>query len=235
MTQTQLGPASEAATKYANLSEKLSLGESDTNQRNHDGHAVQAKFITPLDPVIVTADGSRLPAVPVQEAHKINVLKAKADGTAGTAATARKESSKRHFLRDREQDEDPSAQDDNLDLAITPLRTHPLFPPLPLYGPPSLLRNAHCLLFRLTSFYLSTSFLLVIVLGALFTSIPRVLHSLWIWLTFQDPDAQRPFSKEERRRYAARMEEERRWSDKLRQAKRRNNESDRRSTRSPRC
>ncbi|KAK5940716.1 hypothetical protein PMZ80_007133 [Knufia obscura] len=230
MTRTQVATAPEAATDYADLSEQLSLGESDTNQRHHDGHAVRAKFITPLDPVIETQDGNRLPAVPLQEAHKLNVLKAKAGGRTLPAPSAKQDSSKRHIKRETEDEHDASAQDDNLDLAIAPLRTHPLFPPLPLYGPPSLLRNAHCLLFRITSFFLSTGFLLVIVLGALFTSIPPILSKLWKLLTFRDPDAQRPFNEEEKARAATRKQEERQWSEKRRQAKRRSKSSDTRAS-----
>lgn len=48
--------------------------------------AVEAKFITPLDPVIVTEDGGRLPIVPVEEAVKLNQLKEKAQGVQDLAS-----------------------------------------------------------------------------------------------------------------------------------------------------
>lgn len=232
MTQTQVCSDSEAVTEYVDLSEKLSLEEHDTNQRNLDGRAVQAKFITPLDPVIETEDGNRLPGVPLQEAHKINALKAQAGGKRPSVHIAEVEegSSDSNLSRQAEGEADSHAQDVNLDQAIAPLRTHPLFPPLPLYGPPSLLRHTHCFFFRITSFCLSTGFLLVIVLGALFTSIPRLLHKLWMWLTLRNPNATRPFYKEEQRRAANRKEEERQWSQKVRQAHRSSKTSARRSS-----
>jgi hypothetical protein len=42
--------------------------------------AVEAQFVTPHDPVIVTSQGNRLPSVPLQEAHKLNVLREELQG-----------------------------------------------------------------------------------------------------------------------------------------------------------
>ena len=42
--------------------------------------AIEAHFVTPQDPVIVTSDGNRLPGVPLQEAHKLNVLREELQG-----------------------------------------------------------------------------------------------------------------------------------------------------------
>ena len=216
MTQTQVKTNTQAATKYAELSEKLSLESSDTNDHDNSGIAVRAKFITELDPVIETEDGNRLPAVPVQEAHKINALKAKVDGQSPERVThEQKEGDRRPARRKTGGDNLTDSQDDNLDLAIPPMKTHPMFPPLPLYGPPSLLRNAQCMLFRFTSLWLSLGFLLVIVLGAVFTSIPNVANTFWLLLTFRDPDKRRPFYAEERRRAAGRKEEDQRWQQRV--------------------
>ncbi len=94
---------------------------------------------------------------------------------------------------------------------MPPSHTNPLFPPLPLYGPPTIARNTQCLMFRVSSFFLSLTFLGVIVLGALFTSIPPFLHRVLHRITFRNPDGKRPFYEEEKRRSKLRMESERDW------------------------
>ncbi|KAK5071809.1 hypothetical protein LTR64_004413 [Lithohypha guttulata] len=218
MSQTQVSTSIQAAKRYAELSQQLSLANPDALD-NDTGVAVQAKFITPLDPVIETADGNRLPAVPVEEAHKINALKSKADGQEESLIKCTSQEKEKEKSRLSLLEKDVSAPDDSLDLALPPVTSHPLFPPLPLYGPPSLLRNAHCLFFRITSFFLSTGFLLVIVLGALFTSIPTVCDRVWFWLTFRDPDRTRPFYEEEHRRAAARQREAQKWQQSNKRSK----------------
>jgi hypothetical protein len=77
MSTTQVTSCSESSAEYVRQSEKLSLASESTSGST----AVEAKFITPLDPVIQTADGNRLPAVPVDEAHKINTLKHQAENS----------------------------------------------------------------------------------------------------------------------------------------------------------
>lgn len=216
MTQNQPTTASQAVAQYEHLSNRLSLEPSNEENQQSHGTAIRAKFVTPLDPVIETATGDRLPAVPLEEAHRINALKEKANGHEHLRSEdpgQKEQYSRRH--RKTSQD----AQGDHLDIALPPLRTHPLFPPLPLYGPPSLLRNAQCLIFRITSFYLSTAFLLVIVLGAIFTSIPAVASKLWLLFTLRNPDRKRLFYAEEQKRAAARKEEESRWLSKIRSSK----------------
>src|SRR4051794_32143616 len=82
MFTTQVTSRSESSAEYARHSEKLSLAPAnDASKSTSSSTAVEAKFITPLDPVIQTADGSRLPAVPVEEAHKINTLKQQAENS----------------------------------------------------------------------------------------------------------------------------------------------------------
>lgn len=63
---------------------------------------------------------------------------------------------------------------------------------------------------------LSTAFLAVIVLGSIFTSIPRFLEYAWFWITFRDPDSKRPFYGEERRRAEIRKEQDKEWKRRTR-------------------
>jgi len=221
MSQTQLQSRAHAAIDYVDQVEKLSLEPAcqETSQGHH-GVAVEAKFITPLDPVIETSDGNRLPAVPVSEAHKINVLKDLAEGRTsrrpptpppGLSRFEKTEDSGDGCDQQKLAREDQKSATSRLGDAVPPTVTHPLFPPLPLYGPPSLLRSLHCRVFRVTAFYLSTAFLAVIVLGAVFTSIPKLITYIWNVLVFRDRHLQRPFREEEKRRADIRKEEETRW------------------------
>ncbi|KAI1649721.1 alpha/beta-hydrolase [Daldinia loculata] len=109
---------------------------------------------------------------------------------------------------------------------MPPTNTHPLFPPLPLYGPQSLLRDIQCWTFRFTSFFLSAAFLGVIVLGALFTNIPKVCYKAWKRITFQDPYAKRPYHEEEIRRQTVRDKQEKAWKRRQSQARRTSDQED---------
>lgn len=195
------------AVDFARQSEKLShlspeQGSSDV--------AAEAKFVTPHDPVIVTSEGHRLPGVPLEEAHKLNSLKnvleenndSDADGDSEDTISVSPSRSGKSIEK---------STDGTLQKTMPPSHTNPLFPPLPLYGPPSILRDLHCATFRVSSFFLSMSFLGVIVLGSLFTNIPPLLHRTWQRLTFRDPDRNRPFYREESRRAAERKVLERNW------------------------
>jgi pimeloyl-ACP methyl ester carboxylesterase len=208
----------EHALNFAKQAEKLSLQPADDDD-GREGVAVQAKFITPLDPVIETADGHRLPGVPVDEAHKLNQYKAELEGQPlrrdlmRPRGLSRFDHSNGSPTKGDKQEREPIAEvtDTQLEQAVPPSRTHPLFPPLPLYGPASWKRDLQCATFRVSAFFLSTGFLLVIVLGAIFTSIPKLIQRSWLRLTCRDPDATRPFYAEERRRQAERIEQEREW------------------------
>lgn len=68
-----------AAINYAHQAEKLSHLSRDEDEVG-SGTAVKAEYITPHDPVIITADGGRLPGVPLAEAEHLNSLKAEIDG-----------------------------------------------------------------------------------------------------------------------------------------------------------
>ncbi|ERF70208.1 hypothetical protein EPUS_00396 [Endocarpon pusillum Z07020] len=238
MAQSVPRTPTQSAAQYSQQAEKLSLATSndDPSETSSTSTAVEAKFITPLDPVIVLADGNRLPAVPPAEAAKLNKLKNDMEGynhsrrrlssqstesrigaeDAVPGCTVKSES---EWLDESSLNE-PSAR---LAAAVPPSRTHPLFPPLPLYGPPSMLRNLQCKALRFSSCILSLAFLGVIVLGSAFTSIPLMFQHIGLRLTFRNPDARRPFHQEEVRRKSARRQAEREWT---RQRKRRRSQSE---------
>lgn len=224
MAQSTLKTKAENAVRFSHQAEKLSLKPlTDEQSERADGStAVEAKFITPLDPVIETADGNRLPAVPLAEAAKLNRLKNDMEGHNTSDRTLNRESTGSHLgAEDAEASsvetesalKDPSPK---LASAVSPSRTHPLFPPLPLYGPPSLLRNLQCKTFRFSSCILSLAFLGVIVLGSAFTSIPLMFKHIGLRLAFCNPNARRPFHEEEERRKLARRKIEREWTQQRR-------------------
>ncbi|OBT53002.1 hypothetical protein VE04_06228 [Pseudogymnoascus sp. 24MN13] len=68
-----------SAIKYAHQAAKLSHLPQDAEGTNDGSAAVEAEWITPQDPVIITADGGRLPGVPLAEAHKLDQLKDEVD------------------------------------------------------------------------------------------------------------------------------------------------------------
>ena len=238
MATTVLQSKADAAVRFAKQAEQLSLLPHGTqDERAADTRAVEAQFVTPQDPVIVTANGGRLPAVPLVEAQKLNQLKSEAErarfhgkpkssgsdaGTEHTDADGSMPMPQNEALEGTnlhhqvsKQSTEPGAP---LGSAIPPSRTNPLFPPLPLYGPPTLLRNIHCNIFRFTSFFLSLGFLAVIVLGSAFTSIPLMFQHIGSRLSLKDPDARRPFYHEEMRRKRLRREAAKTW---IRQRRRR--------------
>ncbi|KAK3300277.1 Alpha/Beta hydrolase protein [Chaetomium fimeti] len=213
----------KAAGEFASQVEKLS--HQHPSESDGDGIAVEARFVTPQDPVLVTSDGNRLPPVPLEEAHKLNVLREELKDHRPTTLPA----SEREGHGSDEAEIGPATDhvariaaekakkgglkspDGSLRRSMPPTHTNPLFPPLPLYGPPSLLRNIQCRVFQISSFFLSLAFLEVIVLGALFTSIGPWLKRRWQRLTFRNPDAARPFYEEEMKEKKQRKEKEREW------------------------
>jgi len=217
-------PTATSATEFTQQAQKLSLQTGDIKNENSNATAaVEARFITPLDPVIETADGSRLPAVPLKEALELNRLRDEAGTSTGKERDNNDKAERAESLIESLPPEHKSRQserpDASLRTAIPPSRTNPLFPELPLYGPPSLLRNLQCLGFRCSSAVLSLAFLGVIVLGSAFTSIPLMLKHIGILLLLKDPDARRPFYQEERRRMRARKEEANIWKWQRRRGK----------------
>ena len=228
-----------AKDRFAHHAEQLSLLPRDSEKEECEATtAVEAVFITPHDPVIQTANGNRLPTVPVEEALKLNRLRDEVE-------SAKSERSKcAHSLeeddcsgigetdrptKETKVDSDVSANgsprqstnpDASLRTTVPSSRTHPLFPPLPLYGPPSAFRNLQCVGFRVCSFFLSLTFLGTIVLGSIFTSIPPALRYIGLRLTSRNPNARRPFYEEEKKRQSERRDSERAWNRTKRRVKR---------------
>jgi pimeloyl-ACP methyl ester carboxylesterase len=220
-----------AAIKYAHQAEKLSHLAPGPDGSNTGAAAVRAEWITPQDPIIVTADGGRLPTVPLAEAAKLNELRedigldgeeaildpqeekyAKEEIDNAKDETLGSEHSESAIPRDKSTIQ--RSGEGSLRSAQAPSRTNPLFPPLPLYGSPSTLRDIQCMAFRVSSSILSLAFLAVIVLGAGFTSIPLMFKHIWLRLTFRNPDKRRPFHEEEERRKRVRKEAENAWKKK---------------------
>ncbi|KAL2154913.1 hypothetical protein VTH82DRAFT_3589 [Thermothelomyces myriococcoides] len=215
--------------EFVGQAEKLSL-QHPSESATGDGVAVEARFVTPQDPVLVMADGNRLPPVPLNEAQRLNVLREELQhhesGTASSTSGEDHGSSTKgpaspmkravDVATEIAKERRSKSQDGSLRRAMPPTHTNPLFPPLPLYGPPSLLRNLQCRVFRVSSFFLSLSFLGVIVLGALFTSIGPSLRRLWLRATLRDPDRTRPFYAEEINAKNKRQEREKQWREGIR-------------------
>lgn len=180
--------------------------------------AAEAKFITPLDPVLETADGKRLPAVPVEEATKLNRLKDEVEGkeTQGPPQSAIRQGKDGSAHGAFVPGPDGSArQSDEVDAplreAIPPSRTNPLFPPLPMYGPPTVLRTIQCWFFRMSSAVLSFGFLLAIVAGAIVDAVPRILRNTRTRAMLQNPKRFRPFYEEEVKRRQERRAADKAW------------------------
>ncbi|KAL8935187.1 MAG: hypothetical protein Q9211_004829 [Gyalolechia sp. 1 TL-2023] len=213
---------SEPADLYARQSENLSLLPHDKNNPEANATAaVQAKFVTPRDPVIETANGGRLPAVPLAEAQKLNLFKDEAElqGSRGGEHAIRRTTLD---LAAEQETDQGAAMDDSMSgqstraeaplrSAIPPTKTHPLFPQLPMYGPPTVLRTLQTFAFQITSAFLSLAFLGTIVLGSIFTSIPILFGHIYLRLTLRNPHARRPFHEEEKKRKKAREESARAW------------------------
>jgi len=221
-------PKSETALKYAHQAERLALhatGQADDDLDTHQ--AVEAKFITAQDPVIETAGGGRLPAVPIEEAVTLNKLKdtledrdpsLNAPVKSGTreAKDGTIHGARPSDVASSHQSDDPRA---SLRDAIPASRTNPLFPPLPMYGPATYMRTLHCWFFRILSFWLSLGFLLILVLGSAATSLPLMFEHIRLRVLLRNPDKRRPFYEEEQRRRKARREAERAWQQKIKEGR----------------
>jgi hypothetical protein len=213
-----------AALEYSRQVNRLSYKSwRDKRVRNSRHTAVEARFVTDQDPVVVTATGDRLPVIPLEEATRLNHLKHEVERTfspeegfssddedAGHGKAARRSdaSSSPGTPEGESTSRDASAP---LKTAVPPARTTPLFPPIPLYGPPGYLLKLQSLTFRVVSFFLSLAFLGVIVLGAVFTGLPPLLKDRCLRLAGVNPDVNRPFYEEELRRQEARKAAAETW------------------------
>ena len=219
----------ESAIQFAKQAERLSLLPHDQESEQSAGSTtIEAKFITPRDPVIETSNGDRLPGVPPDEAQKLNRLKDEVEGRDSTSSTTASGGISQREQQEYVDNAHQSSSEETLDgpthagdqLDQQKRSTSPLFPPLPLYGPPSLMRNLQCATFRVSSCFLSLGFLAVIVLGSAFTSIPLMIRHIGMRLTLRNPDARRPFHEEEERRKKVRQEEAKAWKHKRRRQRR---------------
>ncbi|KAJ5520974.1 hypothetical protein N7463_001427 [Penicillium fimorum] len=95
---------------------------------------------------------------------------------------------------------------------------HPLFPPMPSYGPPSALCRIQHYMFIVASFFLSLCFLAAVFIGALFRTAGVAISEARLRCSGQNPDTRRSFYTEELARRKARANADRRWA--LRQQKR---------------
>lgn len=222
MVASSGSPEPQAAELYTHHAAALSLLPQDQNNPEANAtKAVKANFITPRDPVLETANGGRLPAVPLAEAEMLNRYKDEAEhrGSRGGTHAIRADTTELVAAQDTGEgaliDDQMSGQsvraEAPLRAAIPPPKTHPLFPQLPLYGPSTRLRRLQSLGFQLSSTFLSLAFLGAIVLGSLFTSIPLLVRHLYMRFTFRNPDKHRPFYEEEKRRRKGRKDSARAW------------------------
>ncbi|KAF2674657.1 alpha/beta-hydrolase [Microthyrium microscopicum] len=211
---------SQSAIEFAQQAEALGQYKLDEeNDQTVSTQAVEAKFITAQDPVIITADGGRLPSVPLAEALKLNRLRDKLEGRdpqtqGGINYPTRK--AKDGTIHGVVPPSNPKLRqstdaDAPLRRAVASAKTNPLFPPLPMYGPPRLMHHVQYRLFRLSSAILSFLFLLVIILGAIFTSAPIACRRVWRELTRKDPYKDRIFYDREQEQAAVRSEKEKAW------------------------
>lgn len=219
------------AINFSHQAEKLSHKQPRKQRPGSPPNvAIEAQFVTPQDPVIVTSEGKRLPGVPLQEAHKLNVLRERLQSEqehvsklqqnsnteqetikATESGSASKTPERAAEQATRLQATPSHKSKDTLRRQMPPSHTHPLFPPLPLYGPPTLLRNVQCLFFRVSAFFLSLAFLGVVVTASLVSSLVSFLKRTLRQAVSHDLRKRRPFYAEERRRQAIRDETARSW------------------------
>ncbi|PUU82255.1 Alpha/Beta hydrolase protein [Tuber borchii] len=205
-----------------------SLGTSDLP--DHADSAYRAIEITSTDPVIEAADGHRLSRVPIEEARKSNALGSeeeeehRRDGNFGPLVGAKGQrsvlspglgdaiESKLQGAGERlDITEERDGGEGNTNINKAPAFTNPLFPPLPVYGPPTLLRRLQYTAFRVCSGGLSLCFLFVIVMGAIAKSLPLAFMGLISLVRGRDPNATRPFYEIEKERAKKRRDEIKAW------------------------
>jgi pimeloyl-ACP methyl ester carboxylesterase len=175
----------------------------------HTTTNIETCIITPGDAIVQTPDGDRF-AVPVAEVERLNGVENQVITENHASPGSSEITSKTHRISSMTQATLPSGYRPGA-AAAPPSHIHPLFPPLPTYGPPSLLRTVQCQAYRAVSFGLSLSFLGVVVVSSCVSGIPVGLRNFGMRLCGRDPATQRPFHKEEKERKIARQEAARRW------------------------
>lgn len=213
-----------SAIEYSHQAKKLAQYKPhQEDESTGSTQAAEAKFVTPLDPVIETTDGKRLPAIPVGEAATLNKLKDEVEGqrprTTPSGAVRESKDGTAHGAWGSRPNSTEEADEMGAPLAeaTPPSKTNPLFPPLPLYGPPSWLRTLQCWFFRFSSAILSLGFLLAIVAGAIIDAIPRIMRHMRRRAMLQNPKKRRPFYEEEMKRRQERRAADKAWIQQQRQ------------------
>ncbi|KAF2400391.1 alpha/beta-hydrolase [Trichodelitschia bisporula] len=213
-------PASTGpALAFAAQAERLGLytrtqEEEETGLVGHT-QAVAAKFVTAQDPVVQTAEGGRLPAVPLEEALVLNALRGEVEGEArreekvpiGAVREGRDGALHGIGFGGLGEEKGGGRTDASLGDQAPVTHTNPLFPQLPMYGPPTRMRNLECKVFAGSSAVGSFCFLMVIVLGALFTSVPDAIRRILKGKRLEE----RPLWELERKCAERREEAEREW------------------------
>ncbi|KAJ5118037.1 hypothetical protein N7526_011060 [Penicillium atrosanguineum] len=88
---------------------------------------------------------------------------------------------------------------------------HPLFPPLPSYGPPTFARNLRYYAIQILSFFLSLAFLSAIFVGALLCTVGAAISDTVSRLKGKNPASKRMFYAEEQTRRLARANSDIKW------------------------
>ncbi|KAE8351415.1 Alpha/Beta hydrolase protein [Aspergillus coremiiformis] len=94
---------------------------------------------------------------------------------------------------------------------VSPSQDHPLFPPLPVYGPPLFAFTIKCLVLQCVSFVLSLLFLGAVIVGALVRRTALAVPHVRARLRGQDLNEQRAFYAEERARELERQKNLQKW------------------------
>ncbi|KAF2252969.1 alpha/beta-hydrolase [Trematosphaeria pertusa] len=130
----------KAAIEFAQQAERLGqYAPGQENEATGSTQAVEARFVTAQDPVIQTADGGRLPAVPIDEATKLNKLRDivdHRDPSQNEPVKAEARESKDGTIHGVRPEKPHSRESGKADAPLgaqhPPSRTNPLFPPMPI-------------------------------------------------------------------------------------------------------
>lgn len=177
----------------------------------------KAPSATPNGTVIKTQDGHRLSDILHSGARKPNALRL--DEILNNASPSRHRIDESPYPVTSPAESNPGGNggegnrtsDVGANIGEAPTSTNPLFPQLPIYGPPTLLRRIKYIIFRTTSSVLSLSFLSAIVVGSVVKSFPAFALDTLKRIKGDDPDASRPFNKIEKERAKERKAEEADW------------------------
>ncbi|KAF8428998.1 Alpha/Beta hydrolase protein [Tirmania nivea] len=205
--------SSPSPYRHKSSFENLSARLGDSNDPSGGCAAALAASVTPHDTVILTADGHRLPGIPLPKAQQLNSsrldLEHKHEASNEDASSLGEHDTATFIPLVTTARPSPSP----VNVPRAPAYTHPLFPSLPLYGPTTL-RKLQSYFFRMVAGVLSTCFLLVVVTGALLKFVP-VSCKRWYQRTWkgEDPDRNRPFYQIEQERAKQRKEQEEIWEE----------------------